>query len=183
MQSDVHERARYLVDEALIAGLSKEDEAWLCSHSRCCVECAEYSAATVDVLRGLRSMSFEVDTGMNQRVRDTVVARVHQGAAERNQPSGIFDCVRRTILQCVVTPSRRLALTTAILAVLAAPSVYRAVQDRRQYAHVNTDDQLLLDSIGANLSRTIPQVLEPLMQPLSSDKSYADGPDDTGRSR
>jgi hypothetical protein len=180
MPSDVHERARYLIDEALIAGLSKADETWLCNHTRCCAGCAGYSAATADILRGLRSMSFEVDSGMSQRVKDKVVARVRLVAAEPNQPSRISDCARRVIRQCVVTPSRQLALTTTILAVLAAPSVYQAVRDR---VHVTADDQLLLDNIGANLSREIPEVLEPLMQPLSSEMSYAHGADDSGRSR
>jgi hypothetical protein len=136
-----------------------------------------------DILRGLRSMSFEVDTGMNQRVRDTVVARVRQVAAERNQLSRIFDCVRRVIRQCVLTPSRQLALTAAILTVLAAPPIYQAVRDKQRYAHVDTDDQLLLDSIGANLSRAVPEALEPLIQPLSSYQSYTHGADNTRRSR
>jgi uncharacterized heparinase superfamily protein len=95
----------------------------------------------------------------------------------------LFDCLRHVIRQRVVTPSRQLALTTVILAVLAAPSIYRAVRDRQRYTHVHVEDQLLLDSIGANVSRAVPQVLEPLMQPLSADKSYSDGTDDTGGPR
>jgi hypothetical protein len=79
--------------------------------------------------------------------------------------------------------SRQLALATVILAVLAAPLVYHAVRDRQRYTYVDADDQLLLDRIGANVSRAIPQILEPLLQPLSSDKSDADGTDDTGRPR
>ena len=45
----------------------------------------------------------------------------------------LFDCLRHVIRQRVVTPSRQLALTTVILAVLAAPSIYRAVRDRQRY--------------------------------------------------
>lgn len=95
----------------------------------------------------------------------------------------LFDCVRHVIRQCVVTPSRQLALTTVILAVLAAPSIYHAVIDRQRHTRGDVEDQLLLDSIGANVSRAVPQVLEPLMQPLSPNKSYSDGLDDNGRPR
>jgi hypothetical protein len=168
MQSD-HERARRLIDEAVLAGLSKGDESWLHNHTRCCGDCVEYSLAMADVLRGLRSISVEVDTNMNQRVRDAVVARIRQPNAEPNQPPRIFDRVRDVIGQWVVRPPRQLVLTTAILAVLAAPLVYRAVRDKQRYTDVNADDQLLLDSIGANVSGVIPQALKPLMRPLSSD--------------
>ena len=51
MQADPHQRARFLIDEALIAGIARDDERWLHSHTEECAECANYAEITSRILR------------------------------------------------------------------------------------------------------------------------------------
>ena len=69
MRSDVHERARFLADEALIAGLSPEEAVWLRGHLDACGDCARYAETGASVVRGLHSISFDLDPEMNARVQ------------------------------------------------------------------------------------------------------------------
>jgi hypothetical protein len=164
MQSDVHQRARFLIEDAAIAGLSKRDERWLHSHLGICGECARYSETTAKMLRGLRSLSFEVDPGMNQRVQDAIVARTGQHMAVGRNPNSRGKLFMRL---WAVAPLRPVSLAAAILIVLATPTLYHTLQDRQKQVRSNADDQVLLESIAANVSRGIPEALEPLRQPRS----------------
>ena len=158
MQSDVHQRARFLIEDAVIARLSKRDECWLRNHLKDCGECAGFSEATTHMLQGLRSLSFAIDPGMNQRVQDAVLSHAAAGKDPSNRYSGVK-----------LTPPRRAVLVAAVLLVLA-PSLYRTLKDRQE-VRTNADDQALLESIAANVSRGIPEALEPLGQAASPEVS------------
>ena len=61
MQSDVHQRARALIDERLVSGISEEEQRWLGGHLAGCAECAEHAEVTTRILAGLKSLTFDVE--------------------------------------------------------------------------------------------------------------------------
>jgi hypothetical protein len=143
MQSDPHQRARYLIDEALIAGIARDDDVWLRSHSAECAECASYAETTSRMVRGLNALSFETDPGMTTRVQDALTAYAHRRYS---------------------APSWRWALIAAALLIAAAAPVYKNMTDRRREAEIDRADTLLLQRVNARVSQTLPAAMEPLMQ-------------------
>jgi hypothetical protein len=160
MHSDVHERARYLIEEELIGALSEEDAGWLRNHTADCVNCAGYAEAAAKMLGGIRSLSFEVDPAMNRRVREAIMTHARQLAVERGRRPGVFGHVPRP---------PRTAWAAAALVLLAAAPIYRSVRDKRKDSRVDASDQALLESIAAKVARAVPEALEPLRQPPSPD--------------
>jgi len=69
MQNDFHRRARLLIDQAHVVGISPEEESWLNIHTINCTECRDYAEITERVIQGLGSFSFEVDPGLTERVQ------------------------------------------------------------------------------------------------------------------
>src|ERR1041385_5449681 len=63
MQSDAHERARFLIDEAQVGGISQEDAGWLRAHGSACAECAWFEETTARIVRGLGAFSFPRQAG------------------------------------------------------------------------------------------------------------------------
>jgi hypothetical protein len=143
MQSDPHQKARYLIDEELIAGIARDDERWLRSHSAECADCASYAETTSRIVRGLKELSFETDPAMNARVQDALAAY-----AQRRHSA----------------PPWRWALIAAALLIAAAPPVYKNMTDRRREAEIDRADTLLLQRVNARVSQTLPAAMEPLMQ-------------------
>jgi hypothetical protein len=58
MGFDAHERARFLIDESRVAGISAEKTAWLRGHVAECAECARHEENTARMLGALGEFSF-----------------------------------------------------------------------------------------------------------------------------
>jgi hypothetical protein len=138
MEFEPHERARFLIDEARIAGIGSQDEQWLRSHVAGCPACTRYESQAEAVVRGLRSFAFEVDPEMNRRVEDAVVAHVRK-------------------------PSRTLwwaGAAAAFLAVVAVP-VYQGLREAR----LEEADAILMERVEKGVWRVVPVAMEPLLPP------------------
>ena len=77
----------------------------------------------------------------------------------------------------------RWALVAATLLVLAVVPVYRSVQDRQRQAEAARADALLLEQVDAEVSRTVPRPMEPLVKLVSWDFSSTDGSDGKSRNK
>jgi hypothetical protein len=156
MQSDPHQRARFLIDEALIAGIARDDDVWLRSHSAECAECANYAETTSRIVRGLNALSFETDPAMTARVRDALAACAQRrpSAAQR------YSAMQRRYS----APPWRWGLIAAALLIAVAAPVYRNMTDRRREAEIDRADTLLLQRVNARVSQTLPSAMEPLVQ-------------------
>lgn len=141
MQSDPHQRARFLIDEALIAGIARDDERWLHSHKEECVECANYAELTSRIVRGFSSLSFETDPGTIARVQDAIASHAPR--------------------RYTAAPWRWAWIAAALLMVVAAP-IYRNMTDKRRAAEMERADTRLLERVEARLSQTLPEAMEPL---------------------
>lgn len=145
MQSDPHARARFLIDEALVAGIARDDERWLQAHIADCVACGRQAELTSRMVRKLRAISFETDPAMTARVQDSLV--LHAQARYR------------------AAPVWRWAAIAAALLIAAATPIYKNVTERRREAEMDRADTLLLERVNARLSQALPEAMEPLMQP------------------
>jgi hypothetical protein len=67
MLADVHERARFLIDEARVAGISHEDSRWLRDHLAACAACARFEETTARIVKGLDGFSFETAPRIDAR--------------------------------------------------------------------------------------------------------------------
>ena len=85
MQADPHERARFLVDEALAGGIPDADREWLHRHTGACAECRRYAELSARIVRGFQSFSFDTDPEMTARVRQTVTGHALQSAANHTR--------------------------------------------------------------------------------------------------
>ena len=141
MSFDTHERARFLIDESRVAGISSEDTIWLRAHLAECTECARREDETSRMLGAMSELSFEAPAS----APTLTVLNTHT-------PAG---------------PRHRLwwPLAAAALILLAAIPLYKSAHDARQAEA----DSLLLDRVGDHVSRTVPQALEPLMHAETGD--------------
>lgn len=83
MQSDLHERARKLIDLACVAGISQDDEFWLHSHTIDCAECGEYAETTARVIHGLGSFSFDIEPGLIMQAKEAITHAAEVVATRR----------------------------------------------------------------------------------------------------
>jgi hypothetical protein len=104
MQSDAHARARFLIDEVRVGGISPEDARWLRGHVAECGPCAAFEETTARIVRGLEEFSFDVPVKQSGR----------QPAAGRGSAPLWW------------------ALAAAALVMLAAVPVYQNVRTARQ---------------------------------------------------
>ena len=137
MQSEKHDRARTLIDRKLIDGLCADDEEWLREHLAGCTECAAWSESTARMLRSMRSLSFQVDGASRRQVMQVCMAGKQKGPR---------------------LPVRFASLAAAITIALGVPAFYHRVSEKQRDA----EDQKLMESVAANLSRGCPEALEPL---------------------
>jgi len=150
MQPDPHQRARFLNDEALVAGISRDDQCWLHSHTDHCAECAAYAELTSRILQGLNSFSFEIEPAMHRRVQNAVTDRA-QRLGEMRRYSQIRPW--------------RWALIAATLLILATTPIYRNMRHKQHEAEMGRADTLVLERVDAGVSREIPQAMELLNLP------------------
>ena len=70
MPFDSHERARFLIDESRVAGISAEDANWLREHTAECPDCAHQEESTSQMLAAFRQLTF--DSGTEDRLLSSV---------------------------------------------------------------------------------------------------------------
>jgi hypothetical protein len=146
MQSDPHTRARFLIDEALAAGIARNDGRWLEAHMADCVGCAHHAERTSRMVRELRAMSFETDPAMTARVQNSLA--LHARSRYR------------------AAPVWRWAAIAAALLIATAP-LYRSLTDKRRDAEMEKADTLLLERVNARVEQVLPEAMEPLARPAA----------------
>jgi hypothetical protein len=142
MESDPHQRARFLASEGRISAIVAKDEVWLRRHVAECAECAQYETQVEAVVRGLKSFLFDVDPGMTGRIQ-------HAVAAHNRTP--------------VLPPWR--ALVAAAVLVAGAVPLYLGARDAR----LQKADALLMEKVESRVAREVPIAMEPLTQSQSEE--------------
>ena len=134
MKVDSHERARLLVDEALVARISAEDIRWLERHTEECAACRCHRELSGRIVSGLQSLSFETDPEMSARVKNAI-------------------SVQRTSRRM----SRWLLAAAASLILASGPVLYHLREIRQERA-----DAHLTENVESRLARMVPAAMEPL---------------------
>jgi hypothetical protein len=83
MNSDLHQRARILIDQTRVAGIFQEEESWLKNHIIGCTECGAYAEITTRVIQGLGSYSFDMDPGLAAHVQKAITRAAETAAVRR----------------------------------------------------------------------------------------------------
>jgi hypothetical protein len=83
MNNDLHQRARILIDQAGVAGISQQEESWLRNHAIGCPECQAYAESTARVIQGLGSFSFDVDPELAAHVQKAITRAAETAAVRR----------------------------------------------------------------------------------------------------
>jgi hypothetical protein len=138
-----------LIDEALIAGIARDEERWLQTHIAECAECARCAERTSRIVREFHALSFENDPAMTARIQDSLALHA--------QP-------RR-----LAAPPWRWAAIAAALLIAAAP-LYKSLTGKRREAETDRADTLLLERVNARVARTLPEAMEPLARALGGDR-------------
>jgi len=103
MQSDTHQRARSLVDQGAVEGISPEEQRWLSRHTDECGECAGYAEMSQRAIRALDSFAFEIDPEAARRVQDAVRDRlIETRPRRRNLMAGIVAAMVLTVAGSLV---------------------------------------------------------------------------------
>jgi len=164
MQSEQHERARFLIDRAPVAALSNDEQCWLNRHMEICVDCSKYAELSRRIIRGLKSFSFDANPGMNARVQQAVTIHAMRLAVKQSRTQDLFVRAARRVAERVCSrPLRWILVASALLVVLAVP-IYRAVKTTQREAEMERADALLLERVDSELSRAVPAAMEPLVQ-------------------
>jgi hypothetical protein len=137
MGPDPHQRARFLMEEARIAGITPPDALWLQSHLGECAECALYAEELDGVVRGLKGFAFDIDPAMTGRIQGALAARVRKP-----------------------WPARSWALAAAVVLLIATVPLYEGLRDARR----EKDDALLMERVEKRVWREVPVAMEPLLQ-------------------
>jgi hypothetical protein len=72
MQFEPHERARFLLDEALVKSSSPDEQRWLNTHLAGCAECSRYAELSRRTIRALDGFAFELDPVAAMRVQRVI---------------------------------------------------------------------------------------------------------------
>jgi len=76
--SDVHARAKQLIDQHHVEGLAAQDREWLDAHLQDCAECAAVAQSTESALRALRTKAIPFPAGLASRTQFRVHLRAQQ---------------------------------------------------------------------------------------------------------
>jgi len=76
--SEVHVRARQLIDRHHVEGLVAKDREWLDAHLQDCAECSEVAQSTDSALRALRTVSLPFPSGLASRTQFRVRLRAQE---------------------------------------------------------------------------------------------------------
>jgi hypothetical protein len=83
MNNDLHQRARILIDQANVAGISQQEESWLRNHAIGCTECRAYAGITARVIQGLGSFSFDIGPELAAHVQKAITRAAETAAVRR----------------------------------------------------------------------------------------------------
>jgi hypothetical protein len=75
MPLEIHERARFLLRQSLLEGISMEDRQWLDAHVGQCAECDRYADLSARAVRALDWFALEPDPAAALRVENVVRSR------------------------------------------------------------------------------------------------------------
>ena len=78
MALENHEKARWLLDRALVEGISLEDRCWLDAHVGQCAECGRYADLSARAVRALDWFALEPDPAAALRVENVVRRRAEE---------------------------------------------------------------------------------------------------------
>jgi hypothetical protein len=81
MQNEPHARARLLMDQAAMEGISPDEQRWLHSHMEGCAECGRYGELSRRAIRALDSFAFDLDREAAARVQAATQSRADLLAA------------------------------------------------------------------------------------------------------
>jgi hypothetical protein len=84
MPVDVHSRARLLIDQSIVSGISQTDERWLQGHLAQCAECEAFQSLSHSVLRSLGDLSFGVTLGATDRIQRVIAGRAAEIRNDRS---------------------------------------------------------------------------------------------------
>jgi len=73
-----HERARQLISQERIEGISASENTWLAAHLRGCENCANFVRQTSAALRSLQTIPIALPTGLAERTQFRVGLRAQQ---------------------------------------------------------------------------------------------------------
>lgn len=77
MPAEPHARARLLLDQAMMEGISPDEQRWLNSHTDECAECSRYGELSRRAIRALDSFAFELDPAAAFRMEDAIRRRAN----------------------------------------------------------------------------------------------------------
>ncbi len=85
MPLESHEKARFLLQRALVEGISMEDRHWLDAHVGQCAECGRYADLPARAVRALDWFAFELDPAAAGRVENAVRRRAEELRSAESQ--------------------------------------------------------------------------------------------------
>ena len=90
MPLELHERARLLLDRAMVEGVSPDEQRWLANHISQCGECNQYAELSRRTVHALDAFAFDLDPSAALRVQTAVRTRVHRMASHGRDSSTGF---------------------------------------------------------------------------------------------
>jgi hypothetical protein len=78
MNQETHARARQLITQERVEGISQADHDWLSAHLQECVDCADHARHTEHALRSLRTMAIPLPHGLASRTQFRVQLRLQE---------------------------------------------------------------------------------------------------------
>ena len=88
MPSSVHERARLLIGQATVEGISPDEQRWLTGHIDACADCGQYAELARRTIRALDAFSFDMDPAAALRVQHAAVLHAERLASAELQRRG-----------------------------------------------------------------------------------------------
>jgi hypothetical protein len=76
-----HEKARLILDRAMVEGISPAEQSWLDEHIDGCTDCSGYAKVSIRAVRALDSFAFEFDPAAALRVQNVIRSRAEQLAS------------------------------------------------------------------------------------------------------
>jgi len=90
MPLENHEKARWLLDRALVEGISLEDRRWLDAHVGECSECGRYADLSARAVRALDWFALELDPAAALRVENIVRSRAEEMRSAESRAKSLW---------------------------------------------------------------------------------------------
>lgn len=78
MQTELHERARLLLDRGMMESIPAEKQRWLDHHLSECAECSRHAELNRRAIQALDSFAFDLDHAAALRVQEAVTRRAER---------------------------------------------------------------------------------------------------------